>query len=159
MRPGRRRDNQLRLGIVQLRPSKFSLASYPKKEVLLAALSLGALPDDARTEPRSGPVGQAEIQEAAFPSSESETLDRAHLAPRSGVVRPLADGGAAWLHDGSCMSREAHVQFCESLGVRFPGATHPEVGRFHSAVGLTILELAMGLSGPTTWASFSILKA
>jgi hypothetical protein len=22
------------------------------------------------------------------------------------------------------MSREAHVQFCESLGVRFPGATH-----------------------------------
>ena len=25
------------------------------------------------------------------------------------------------------MSREAHVQFCESLGVRFPGATHPEI--------------------------------
>jgi len=24
------------------------------------------------------------------------------------------------------MSREAHVQFCESLGVRFLGATHPE---------------------------------
>jgi hypothetical protein len=23
------------------------------------------------------------------------------------------------------MSREAHVQFCERLGVRFPGATHP----------------------------------
>lgn len=22
------------------------------------------------------------------------------------------------------MSREAHVQFCESLGVRLPGATH-----------------------------------
>src|ERR1700751_2501092 len=28
------------------------------------------------------------------------------------------------LPDGSCMSREAHVQFCERLGVRFPGATH-----------------------------------
>jgi hypothetical protein len=25
------------------------------------------------------------------------------------------------------MSREAHVQFCESLGVRFLGATHPEL--------------------------------
>ena len=25
------------------------------------------------------------------------------------------------------MSREAHVQFCESLGVRFPGATHRAV--------------------------------
>ncbi len=24
------------------------------------------------------------------------------------------------------MSREVHVQFCESLGVRFPGATHPD---------------------------------
>ena len=36
----------------------------------------------------------------------------------------LADRCAAWLRDGSCMSREAHVQFCESLGVRFPGATH-----------------------------------
>jgi RNA-directed DNA polymerase len=28
------------------------------------------------------------------------------------------------LPDGSCMSREAHVQFCERLGVKFPGATH-----------------------------------
>ena len=26
----------------------------------------------------------------------------------------LADGRAARLHDGSCMSREAHVQFCDS---------------------------------------------
>jgi RNA-directed DNA polymerase len=33
----------------------------------------------------------------------------------------------AWLLDGSCMSREAHVQFCESLGVRFPGATHRNI--------------------------------
>jgi hypothetical protein len=31
---------------------------------------------------------------------------------------------AAGLFDGSCMSREAHVQFCEGLGVRLPGATH-----------------------------------
>ena len=29
------------------------------------------------------------------------------------------------------MSREAHVQFCESLGVRFPGATHPDVWSAH----------------------------
>jgi len=49
------------------------------------------------------------------------------IARISGVVRPLADGRAAWLHDGSCMSREARVQFCESHGVRFPGATHREV--------------------------------
>src|SRR5262249_47062401 len=55
-------------------------------------------------------------------------MDRPHLASRSGVVCPLADGGAARLHGGSCMSREAHVQFCESLGVRFPGATHLVLG-------------------------------
>ena len=34
------------------------------------------------------------------------------IGSRSGIV------GAAWLHDGT---------FCESLGVRFSGATHPEV--------------------------------
>ena len=41
-------------------------------------------------------------------------------------ARPLRifERGAAWLPDGSCMSREAHVQFCERLGVKFPGATH-----------------------------------
>src|SRR5271165_6118311 len=69
-------------------------------------------------------MGQAKIQEAAPPSPASNTLYRAHLSSLSGVVCPLADGGAAWLHDGSCMSREAHVQFCERLGVRLPGATH-----------------------------------
>ena len=73
-------------------------------QVLRVILSLGTLPDDARAGPRSGPLGQKEIQEAASPSSSGDTLDRADLAARSGVVRPLADGGAAWLHDGSCMS-------------------------------------------------------
>src|ERR1700674_2258076 len=76
-------------------------------------------------------MGQAEIQEAARPSPPGNALDRPHFAARSGVVCPLADGGAAWLRDGSCMSREAHVQFCESLGVRFPGATHLVMGFQH----------------------------
>ena len=31
------------------------------------------------------------------------------------------------LDDGSRMSREAHVRFCEGLGVRFPRSTHPYV--------------------------------
>ena len=43
---------------------------------------------------------------------------------RSEDVGALADGRAAWLHGGSRMSREVQVRFCESLGVRFPGATH-----------------------------------
>jgi hypothetical protein len=52
----------------------------------------------------------------------------AYLAACSPALCSLEDGRAAWLHAGSCMSREAHVQFCESLGVRFPGATHPVLG-------------------------------
>ena len=42
------------------------------------------------------------------------------------------------------------------------GRRKPEVGRLQSAVAmcsLTILELAVGASGPTTGASFSLLKA
>src|SRR5208283_3965428 len=95
--------------------------------ILRTILSFGTLPADARSGSRSSPLGQAEIQKAAPTSPASNTLDRAYLSPLSGVVRPLADGGAAWLHDGSCMSREAHVQFCERLGVRLPGATHRNI--------------------------------
>ena len=53
--------------------------------------------------------------------------DTGLLASRAGVQSCLLTG--RWhvtrLHDGSCMSREAHVQFCERLGVRLPGATLP----------------------------------
>src|SRR5439155_20972087 len=78
-------------------------------------------------------MGQAEIQEAARPSTQSDTLDRADFPSRARAVRKLADGRSAWLHDGSCMSRETHVQFCESLRVRLPGATHPVLGFQHRA--------------------------
>ena len=40
----------------------------------------------------------------------------------------LADGCAAWLHDGSRVSGDVQARFCESLGVRFPGATHLVAG-------------------------------
>src|SRR5271154_1665605 len=36
----------------------------------------------------------------------------------------LADGCAAWLHDGGRVSGDVQARFCESLGGRFPGATH-----------------------------------
>jgi len=66
---------------------------------LRALLSFGALPDHARPGSRLGPVGQAEIQEAASLFATSDALDRTHLASRSAVVRPLADGSAAGLHE------------------------------------------------------------
>src|SRR6267378_1153682 len=72
-------------------------------------------------------MGQAEIQEAARPSTQSDTLDSPDFSPCTSAIRLLADGRTAWLHDGSCMSRETHVQLCESLRVRFPGATHRNI--------------------------------
>jgi len=38
------------------------------------------------------------------------------------------------------MSREAHVQFCESLGVRFPGATHRNIYVGSERAGLRVME-------------------
>jgi hypothetical protein len=70
----------------------------------------------------SGPKGN--IKSYASTSGEPATGFR---ASRVVVQSCLLTG--SWqltrLHDGSCMSREAQVQFCERLGVRFPGATLP----------------------------------
>ena len=38
------------------------------------------------------------------------------------------------LLDGSRMSREAHVRFCEGLGVKFPWPTHRLLARCVDAV-------------------------
>jgi transposase len=62
-------------------------------------------------------VMQTKIQEVAQRSTQSESLACAHQKARSGTFRSLADECAARLHDGSRMSREAHVRFYESLGV------------------------------------------
>ena len=45
------------------------------------------------------------------------------------------------LDDGSCMSGDVHVQFCERPGVRFPRATHLAVlGRAPAAEMLAAVE-------------------
>lgn len=111
----------------QKRPSWQVLPPETKRKTvrLLARLLLGALFADASTGSRFDPLGCTKIQEAAQTSAQSNTLDRAHQKAYAGTVRSLADGCAAWLRDGSRMSREAHVRFYESLGVELPGATHP----------------------------------
>jgi hypothetical protein len=38
------------------------------------------------------------------------------------------------LDGGSRMSREVHVRFCESRGVRLPPATHPDSGAAKSHI-------------------------
>ena len=41
------------------------------------------------------------------------------------------------------MSREVHVRFCESLGVQFPGATHPHSCATTRKGGFTVLRRTM----------------
>jgi hypothetical protein len=53
-------------------------------------------------------------------------LGRGGLPPFSAPFRAL-DQDARWLLDGSRMTRECHVRFCERLGVKLPGATLPGV--------------------------------
>ena len=72
----------------------------------------------------AGPLGRSEIQEAARPFAQSNTLARPNLSARFPAVRSLADGGTAWFPGGSRMSGDVHVRFCESQWVRIPLATH-----------------------------------
>ena len=53
----------------------------------------------------------------------------------------------AWLHDGSRMTRECPVRFCERLGVKLPGATlPPAIGRQGSST--------VSASGRNSWWNF-----
>jgi hypothetical protein len=55
------------------------------------------------------------------------------------------------------MSREVHVRFCESLGVQFPGATHPHVcarsrrGRFTIHVRTIRKRLRRSVKAAAQW--------
>jgi hypothetical protein len=51
-------------------------------------------------------------------------MDRGGLPSCIAFVCTL-DVDARWLPDGSRMTRECHVRFCERLGVKLPGATLP----------------------------------
>jgi RNA-directed DNA polymerase len=92
--------------------------------VLRAVLPLGALSGDEATESIIDALGFEEVQEAQTACAEGESLDRANLETRSEDVGALAHGRAARFCDGSRMSGDVQVRFCEGLGVRLPGPTH-----------------------------------
>src|SRR4051794_14330123 len=75
--------------------------------------------------------GLVQAQDAGHP------LAGAHCAPPDKVVRPLEP--ALWPNNGSRMTRECHVRFCESAGVRSPRATHLVLGCQHEADGKKLL--------------------
>src|SRR6267143_1282230 len=69
-------------------------------------------------------MGLLEVQVPARASPAGATLVGPCCTASVESVCPLAAASGAWLDNGSRMSREAHVRFCESGGVRFPSATH-----------------------------------
>ena len=76
-------------------------------------------------------MGQAEIQETALSCPTCKALGHDGLPLFPTPVRTL-DHERRWLLDGSRMTRECHVRFCERLGVKFPGATLPTRAQKHA---------------------------
>src|SRR5271165_7611841 len=69
-------------------------------------------------------MGRPEVQVLAPAQDTSHPLAATHRAPPDWPVCSL--GLALWTrpNNGSRMTRECHVRFCESAGVRSPRATH-----------------------------------
>ena len=95
-------------------------------------LQVHVVSDSPTSQRLSGSLGHAEIQ-AIVPASEPGTaMAPSRRSEGTSPLRPLAAGTRAMrLDDGSRMSREVHVRFCESRGVRFPPATRLVVGFEH----------------------------
>src|ERR1700722_1957223 len=92
--------------------------------ILRQVLPYRALLGDPPTGSRAGQLGQTEIQETAQSSPTCQAMGRGGLPPLPAPVCTLGYD-ARGLLDGSRMTRECHVRFCERLGVRLPGATLP----------------------------------
>src|SRR4051794_33993003 len=69
-------------------------------------------------------MGLSEVQGLVQAQDAGHPLAGAHCAPPDKVVRPLEPALWPRPNNGSRMTRECHVRFCESAGVRSPRATH-----------------------------------
>src|SRR6516162_5414151 len=69
-------------------------------------------------------MGLLEVQVPARTPSAGAALVGPCCKAAARPVCSLATAPGTWLDNGSRMSREVHVRFCESGGVRFPSATH-----------------------------------
>src|SRR3954467_5887291 len=65
-------------------------------------------------------MGVSEVQGLVPAQDAGHPLAGAHCAPPDKVVRPLEPALWPWPNNGSRMTRECHVRFCESAGVRSP---------------------------------------
>src|SRR4051812_33819154 len=78
-------------------------------------------------------MGLSEVQGLVQAQDAGYSLAGAHCAPPDEAVRPLELALWPRPNNGSRMTRECHVRFCESAGVRSPRATHLVVGFEHEA--------------------------
>src|SRR5687768_7788407 len=69
-------------------------------------------------------MGLSEVQGLVQAQDAGHPLAGAHCAPPDKAVRPLEPALWPRPNNGSRMTRECHVRFCESAGVRSPRATH-----------------------------------
>src|SRR4051812_19172556 len=84
-------------------------------------------------------MGLSEVQGLVQAQDAGHPLAGAHCAPPDKVVRPLEPALWPRPNNGSRMTRECHVRFCESAGVRSPRATHLVLGCQHEADGKKLL--------------------
>src|SRR3972149_4756911 len=69
-------------------------------------------------------MGKTEIQETGKTWTKSTKVSWRRMQTRAGLICSLGNGlRFCRLNNGSCMSREAHVQFCEGLAGKFRWST------------------------------------
>src|SRR3954452_3276259 len=93
-------------------------------QLLWSVLPVGALPDPEAHRCHPGAMDLSEVQGLVQAQDAGHPLAGAHCAPPDKVVRPLEPALWPRPNNGSRMTRECHVRFCESAGVRSPRATH-----------------------------------
>ena len=92
-----------------------------------SVLPVGALPDPEAHRCHPGAMGLSEVQGLVQAQDAGHPLAGAHCAPPDEVVRPLEPALWPRPNNGSRMTRECHVRFCESAGLLSPRATHRNI--------------------------------
>src|SRR3954452_1786583 len=110
-------------------------------QLLWSVLPVGALPDPEAHRCHPGAMGLSEVQGLVQAQDAGHPLAGAHCAPPDKVVRPLEPALWPRPNNGSRMTRECHVRFCESAGVRSPRATHLVVGFQHETDARRFLDM------------------
>jgi hypothetical protein len=105
-------------------PARWSLATAPALYPTWALLQVHVVSRPQTYQRPPGSLGHAEVQAVAPSLHQGGGVAGWRRPTRASPLRPLEGGDATRrLDNGSRMSCEVHVRFCESRRVRFPPAT------------------------------------